>query len=187
VSGAGRVELVQAAAIGVYDVQVASRRFALRSTRKGRATRQGTRRRDRSGRDPSRPQPSKAIRRPSALDPPGAARRWRRPSEPFADRPLREGHQPSWMNRNQPFEPCTTCLGVPERRSRSTDSRVVRRAPILPVPGRHSSVVEQLFRKQQVLGSNPSVGSSSLFRAQEEQLSRVSTVLGSGRVRSKTC
>ena len=29
--------------------------------------------------------------------------------------------------------------------------------------GRHSSAVEQLFRKQQVLGSNPSVGSTSLF------------------------
>ena len=27
---------------------------------------------------------------------------------------------------------------------------------------RHSSAVEQLFRKQQVLGSNPSVGSSNL-------------------------
>ncbi len=27
--------------------------------------------------------------------------------------------------------------------------------------GRHSSVVEQLFRKQQVLGSSPSVGSTS--------------------------
>ena len=27
-------------------------------------------------------------------------------------------------------------------------------------PGRHSSAVEQLFRKQQVLGSNPSVGST---------------------------
>ena len=33
-------------------------------------------------------------------------------------------------------------------------------SPILPVPGRHSSAVEQLFRKQQVLGSNPSVGST---------------------------
>ena len=31
-----------------------------------------------------------------------------------------------------------------------------------PPPGRHSSAVEQLFRKQQVLGSNPSVGSSPL-------------------------
>ena len=31
--------------------------------------------------------------------------------------------------------------------------------PILE-PRRHSSVVEQLFRKQQVLGSNPSVGST---------------------------
>jgi hypothetical protein len=29
-------------------------------------------------------------------------------------------------------------------------------------PRRHSSAVEQLFRKQQVLGSNPSVGSSDL-------------------------
>jgi hypothetical protein len=34
-----------------------------------------------------------------------------------------------------------------------------------PRPGRHSSVVEQLFRKQQVLGSNPSVGSSRLYRS----------------------
>ena len=31
-----------------------------------------------------------------------------------------------------------------------------------PAPGRHSSAVEQLFRKQQVLGSNPSVGSTPL-------------------------
>src|SRR6185369_11252921 len=30
-------------------------------------------------------------------------------------------------------------------------------------PGRHSSAVEQLFRKQQVLGSNPSVGSTPQF------------------------
>jgi hypothetical protein len=33
-----------------------------------------------------------------------------------------------------------------------------------PRPGRHSSVVEQLFRKQQVLGSSPSVGSTPLVR-----------------------
>ena len=32
-------------------------------------------------------------------------------------------------------------------------------------PGRHSSAVEQLFRKQQVLGSNPSVGSTPPIRA----------------------
>ena len=32
------------------------------------------------------------------------------------------------------------------------------------LPRRHSSAVEQLFRKQQVLGSNPSVGSSDLTR-----------------------
>jgi hypothetical protein len=32
------------------------------------------------------------------------------------------------------------------------------------------------FRKQQVLGSNPSVGSTSPFRAREEQLSGVSAV-----------
>jgi hypothetical protein len=31
------------------------------------------------------------------------------------------------------------------------------------LPGRHSSAVEQLFRKQQVLGSNPSVGSTLAF------------------------
>ena len=37
-----------------------------------------------------------------------------------------------------------------------------RTAPIL-VRRRHSSVVEQLFRKQQVLGSSPSVGSTSRF------------------------
>jgi hypothetical protein len=36
-----------------------------------------------------------------------------------------------------------------------------------PGPSRHSSAVEQLFRKQQVLGSNPSVGSTPPFRAQE--------------------
>ena len=35
-----------------------------------------------------------------------------------------------------------------------------------PRPGRHSSVVEQLFRKQQVLSSNLSVGSTSLFRSE---------------------
>jgi hypothetical protein len=33
-----------------------------------------------------------------------------------------------------------------------------------PGPGRHSSAVEQLFRKQQVLGSNPSVGSTPKSR-----------------------
>jgi hypothetical protein len=38
-----------------------------------------------------------------------------------------------------------------------------------PPPGRHSSAVEQLFRKQQVLGSNPSVGSTSPIRTPEEQ------------------
>ena len=38
---------------------------------------------------------------------------------------------------------------------------------------RHSSAVEQLFRKQQVLGSNPSVGSTPPFRAQEALLSRL--------------
>jgi hypothetical protein len=32
------------------------------------------------------------------------------------------------------------------------------------LPSRHSSAVEQLFRKQQVLGSNPSVGSTSPLR-----------------------
>jgi hypothetical protein len=36
---------------------------------------------------------------------------------------------------------------------------------------RHSSAVEQLFRKQQVLGSNPSVGSTPPFRAPEALLS----------------
>ena len=40
-------------------------------------------------------------------------------------------------------------------------------------PRRHSSAVEQLFRKQQVLGSNPSVGSTPPFRAQEDLLSRL--------------
>ena len=38
----------------------------------------------------------------------------------------------------------------------------LKTAPIL-VRRRHSSVVEQLFRKQQVLGSNPSVGSTPTF------------------------
>src|SRR4051794_32888837 len=33
-------------------------------------------------------------------------------------------------------------------------------AGTIALPGRHSSAVEQLFRKQQVLGSNPSVGST---------------------------
>jgi RNA polymerase sigma-70 factor (ECF subfamily) len=35
--------------------------------------------------------------------------------------------------------------------------------PGVPASGRHSSAVEQLFRKQQVLGSNPSVGSIPIF------------------------
>jgi hypothetical protein len=38
---------------------------------------------------------------------------------------------------------------------------------------RHSSAVEQLFRKQQVLGSNPSVGSTPPIHAQEDLLSRL--------------
>ncbi len=38
--------------------------------------------------------------------------------------------------------------------------------PVVPSPARrHSSAVEQLFRKQQVLGSNPSVGSSESNRS----------------------
>ncbi len=46
------------------------------------------------------------------------------------------------------------------RRSRVALART-RNLVVDSPPRRHSSVVEQLFRKQQVLGSNPSVGSTS--------------------------
>ena len=43
-------------------------------------------------------------------------------------------------------------------------------------PGRHSSAVEQLFRKQQVLGSNPSVGSTHLQPVGEHSRSGIAAV-----------
>jgi hypothetical protein len=63
----------------------------------------------------------------------------------------------------QQFERCAKPERVRDRDQRPMDSRFVRTAPILG-RRRHSSVVEQLFRKQQVLGSNPSVGSNSRVR-----------------------
>src|SRR6478672_10112672 len=41
-------------------------------------------------------------------------------------------------------------------------------------PGRHSSAVEQLFPKQQVLGSNPSVGSTPLLHSSAKQAFTIS-------------
>ena len=61
-------------------------------------------------------------------------------------------------------------IGCPCCVRRASNGRLVRTAPILG-RRRHSSAVEQLFRKQQVLGSNPSVGSISPFRAQKALLS----------------
>ena len=54
-------------------------------------------------------------------------------------------------------------------------------------PRRHSSAVEQLFRKQQVLGSNPSVGSIPPSRVRVGLLSGDSTALALRRIDGKTC
>jgi hypothetical protein len=74
------------------------------------------------------------------------------------------------------FERCAACLittGCARDRVQRAD---VHRQHLYSRSGRHSSAVEQLFRKQQVLGSNPSVGSTPPFRAHEEQLSGVRRV-----------
>jgi hypothetical protein len=47
--------------------------------------------------------------------------------------------------------------------------------PTLAIPRLGHNGYTDLFRKQQVLGSNPSVGSTPLLRAREEHLSGVST------------
>jgi hypothetical protein len=89
---------------------------------------------------------------------------------------------PEWARRrrrysHQLFELSANDLSVkPACRARARRDAAFSAAPII-VRRRHSSAVEQLFRKQQVLGSNPSVGSTPVVRIQEEQLSGVSTVL----------
>ena len=76
----------------------------------------------------------------------------------------------------QLFERCARVLSTMssmfERRSRAD----VFQHQLFLGPRRHSSAVEQLFRKQQVLGSNPSVGSTPIVRAREEQLSGVGRI-----------
>ena len=57
----------------------------------------------------------------------------------------------------------------------------------LAIPRLCHNAKADLLRKQQVLGSNPSVGSTPPVRAQEVQLSGGSTVLAGRRARSKTC
>src|SRR5207249_9540949 len=60
----------------------------------------------------------------------------------------------------QLFERCASILnGAPITFSQLRTADVFRESAILD-RRRHSSAVEQLFRKQQVLGSNPSVGST---------------------------
>src|SRR5207249_11836407 len=77
------------------------------------------------------------------------------------------------------FERCASILnGAPITFSQLRTANVFRQSAILD-RRRHSSAVEQLFRKQQVLGSNPSVGST---------ISRTSSsaVLGFGAMRTRS-
>jgi hypothetical protein len=61
---------------------------------------------------------------------------------------------------NQLFERCAGDFGSDGRHQNLRRAALWRRH-LYSRSGRHSSAVEQLFRKQQVLGSNPSVGSIS--------------------------
>ena len=86
---------------------------------------------------------------------PAASGRTANPSAPRGDPRL------GCVHRIRAPTPSPECLGVIRavRASDRSNARL-RAAPILD-RRRHSSAVEQLFRKQQVLGSNPSVGSTT--------------------------
>ena len=62
----------------------------------------------------------------------------------------------------QLFGRCSMRIGLAARLESSVRTAADRRHHLYSRSGRHSSAVEQLFRKQQVLGSNPSVGSTPL-------------------------
>src|SRR5664280_338890 len=66
----------------------------------------------------------------------------------------------SCPNSHQLFKRCASHLNsIPIDRARERRAAACEHRLFL-IRRRHSSAVEQLFRKQQVLGSNPSVGSS---------------------------
>jgi hypothetical protein len=66
---------------------------------------------------------------------------------------------------------------IPRRQGRARMEDLLTGRPTLAVSCLCHNAQTYPGRKQQVLGSNPIVGSTPLFRAQEEQLSGVSTVL----------
>jgi hypothetical protein len=64
--------------------------------------------------------------------------------------------------------------------STGSNEDLLTERPTLAIPRLCHNAQADLVRKQQVLGSNPSVGSTPFVRAQEEQLSGVSSVLPAG-------
>jgi hypothetical protein len=64
---------------------------------------------------------------------------------------------------------------------------LLTKQPTLAIPRLCHNAQADLLRKQQVLGSNPSVGSTPLFPDQEDLLSGFSTVLATRGVRSRIC
>src|SRR4051812_30966072 len=129
------------------------------------------------GRESGRPRPGARCRRrsPSALHPPPQAapasawthrrrRPWRSPScsrTSIRRRPGRAWRPPPVP---EPEDACPSWSGASGWPSAGRPDRVPRLGhPLSLAARRHSSVVEQLFRKQQVLGSNPSVGSTPVY------------------------
>ena len=70
------------------------------------------------------------------------------------------GFRPAVSYSYQLFARCAIDLSVIDADRASPRTSAVLKQHLYSPSRRHSSAVEQLFRKQQVLGSNPSVGSN---------------------------
>ena len=75
--------------------------------------------------------------------------------------PLERSHP---LDSYQLFERCALRIWLSARLESCVRTAAVCGHRLYWRSGRHSSAVEQLFRKQQVLGSNPSVGSTPRFK-----------------------